>query len=223
MQKKQRAITDKEKNVKRESILNAARKLFFTHGYHGTTIEMITEQCKVSTGTFYLYFKNKVEIYKTLQKEGLDRLYEMIENSLSWPGMSSLSKLTEIAKTYFQFYTHYREYFDIIAVLSASPDELKEKQTDIAQDIDKKTTMLMKNIEGIIKEGVSKGEFKSIDTWKVTNIFWAMMDGLILLEERNNLLNVVGINLEAMIKEALKMTFYGIVANNDTTIRNEKD
>jgi len=216
-----RARTHEDKQQKRKKILEAAKELFFDKGYYGTKIEMITEKTGVSTGTFYLYYKNKIEIYKALQNEGLDILVDMITQVISWPGMSSLAKLSEIARTYFCYYNEYREYFDIMAVLSATPDELKETQTEISRIIDSKTYNLLKMIEGVIIEGVESGEFIQTDTWKSMNVFWGLMDGLILLAERNNIENVIGAGLEALIKQALEMAFYGIVKQKP--IENDKE
>lgn len=206
-----RARTEEDKLQKKKIILRAARDLFFKHGYYGTTIEMITEKAGVSTGTFYLYYRNKIEIYKALQDEGLDILIEMIDQVISWPGMSALAKLSDIARTYLRYYNDYREYFNIMAVLSVTPDELKETETEISRIIDSKTFELLKSIETVIEEGIEKGELIEIDTWKTTNILWGMMDGLILLAERHNIENVIGIGLEELIKQALGIAFYGMV------------
>ena len=215
-----RAKTHEDKQQKRKKILEAAKELFFDKGYYCTTIEMITQKAGVSIGTFYLYYKNKVEIYKALQDEGLDILFDMMKQVISWPAMSSLAKLSEIARTYFCYYNEHREYFDIMAVLSAIPDELKETQTEISRIIDRKTYNLLKMIEGVIIERVKSGEFIQMDTWKSVSVFWGLMDGLILLTERNNIENVTGVGLEVLIKQALEMAFYGIV--KQSLVENEK-
>jgi len=215
-----RARTLEAKHQKSQKILEAAKDLFFTKGYYGTSIEMITEKAGVSTGTFYLYYKNKIEIYKALQNEGLDILVDKITGVISRPGTSSLSKLSEVARTYFRYYNDHREYFDIISILSATPDELKETKTEISMIINSKAYNLLKVIEGVLKDGIETGEFIPMDTWKTTNAFWGLMDGLILLAERNNIENVIGVSLEELIKQAFEMAYYGIVKQRPT--ENEK-
>lgn len=42
----------------------AAIKLFYEHGYHGTTVSNITKEAGVAAGTFYLYFPSKIVLYK---------------------------------------------------------------------------------------------------------------------------------------------------------------
>lgn len=44
----------------------AAEQLFFKKGYHGTSINDITYKAKVAPGTFYIYFSDKLSLYKYL-------------------------------------------------------------------------------------------------------------------------------------------------------------
>jgi regulator of sigma E protease len=71
-----------------------------------------------------------------------------------------------------------------------------------------------KLIEGVVKEGVQNGEIVPIDTWKATNVYWGIMDGLILMSERHNMQNVVGVEIEELVKVAFEMTFYGIARSD---------
>jgi hypothetical protein len=50
-----------------------------------------------------------------------------------------------------------------------------------------------------------------MDTRKAATVFWGMMDGLILLDERDNIKNVIGVGLEDLIGQALEMSFGGMV------------
>ncbi|MBI9083653.1 MAG: TetR/AcrR family transcriptional regulator [Desulfobacterales bacterium] len=209
-----RARTPKAKQEKKEQILAAAKALFFEKGFYGTRIEMIAKKAGVSTGTVYLYYKNKIEVYKALQDEGVGILSEMISQVISWPGMSALAKLSEVARTYYRFHNEYREYFDIMAILCVTPKDLKESESEISKIIDGKTFSLLKMVEGVLQEGIEKSEFISLDTWKATNVFWGMLDGLILLAERRNIENVIGVDLEELFKQALEMSFYGILKQN---------
>ncbi|MGM0435994.1 MAG: TetR/AcrR family transcriptional regulator [Bacillota bacterium] len=45
-------------------IENAAIKLFYENGYHGTTVGNITREAGIAAGTFYLYFPSKLTLYK---------------------------------------------------------------------------------------------------------------------------------------------------------------
>lgn len=208
---KQRARTVEDKQKKKDTILKAARELFFKKGFYGTTIEMITSKAGVSTGIFYFYYKNKIEVFKALQDEGLDILQNTIDTVIAIPDMTAREKLLRLAHLYLGYYREYREYFDIMSIVCAAPDELKETDSELSTIIDDKTSGVLKKIERIIQDGIENGEFVSVDTWKVITVFWAMMDGLILLDERDNIKNVIGVGLDELVEQALDMSFHGIV------------
>jgi AcrR family transcriptional regulator len=52
----------REKEIRRESILRAAEKLFAEKGYRKTRIEDIADMAEVSVGAVYGHFKNKEEL-----------------------------------------------------------------------------------------------------------------------------------------------------------------
>lgn len=45
-------------------IVSTAIEVFYEKGYHSTTIKDITNTANIAAGTFYLYFKNKLVLYK---------------------------------------------------------------------------------------------------------------------------------------------------------------
>ena len=57
---------EREKNIRRKQILEAAEKVFAAKGFAGATMEDIAQQAELSPATFYLYFKNKEELYTHL-------------------------------------------------------------------------------------------------------------------------------------------------------------
>lgn len=204
-----RARTIEDKLLRRQLILKSAKEVFFDKGYQRATIELITERAGLSAGTFYLYFKSKQEIYRILYSDGIDIFHRMAEEAVSWPGMGTIAKLSAIAHAYYRFYTEHTEYFDILAFIHLHQDILHEPN-EMSSILDQKALDLLKMIESIIEEGVDSGEFAPMDTWKATNVLWGMMDGLVMLAERNNVM-VIGVSLEELIKQSLDMMFYGMV------------
>ena len=203
-----RARTREDKQQRKRLRLDAAKELFFDKGDGDATLEMITERAGLSTGTFYIYFKNKREIYMTLYADGIDIFHRMAREAISWPGMSALARVSAIAQAYHRFYTEYTEYFDILAFIHMHQAELKER-SEMASMLDRKAIELLKMIEGVIQEGIENGEFAPRDTWKATNALWGMMDGIVMLSERGNVM-VMGVSLEDLFKEAVTIVLYGM-------------
>ena len=57
---------DKNKQIKRESLLETAFNLFTSKGIHKTSISDIVDNAGVAKGTFYLYFQDKYDIRNKL-------------------------------------------------------------------------------------------------------------------------------------------------------------
>ncbi len=207
--KKTRARSARDKEQKKNALLESALELFTQHGYQGTSIEMITENIGFSTGTFYLYFKNKVEIYRILSAKGAEILQKMIEEAISWPGMTPLAQLSAIGSAYYRFYAEHRGYYDIVSVLNIGQAEFT-KDRKMLKPLEKQTINLLRLIEAVLIKGIEKGELKTVDTWKATNALWGMMDGIILLDVRNNL-GMIGNSIEELFKQGLEVVFNGLI------------
>lgn len=55
--------TEARKDARRRTILEAARRLFGSHGYHATTVPMIVAEADSSVGSFYAHFRNKEDVF----------------------------------------------------------------------------------------------------------------------------------------------------------------
>ncbi len=80
---------DKNKQLKRQSLLETAFMLFTTKGIHKTSISDIVENAGVAKGTFYLYFKDKYDIRNFF----LSERYHIIINILCKKGNKKMSTL----------------------------------------------------------------------------------------------------------------------------------
>jgi TetR/AcrR family fatty acid metabolism transcriptional regulator len=61
--------TEERKEARHRLFLDAATKLFGKHGYHATTVPMIVAEAKSSTGSFYMYFLNKEDVFNAALEE----------------------------------------------------------------------------------------------------------------------------------------------------------
>jgi AcrR family transcriptional regulator len=55
-------ISDEQRQARRDQILAAAWRCFFRKGIHGTSMEEILREAKLSAGAVYLYYKGKDEL-----------------------------------------------------------------------------------------------------------------------------------------------------------------
>src|SRR5215216_4053446 len=66
----------------RADLLAAARQVFTTRGYQDATIADVTQLADVATGTFYLHFQDKEELFVAVVEEGLHAIRDEIHDTL---------------------------------------------------------------------------------------------------------------------------------------------
>jgi len=63
---------------RRGDILAASYKVFARKGYHATNISDIAAELKIGHGTFYRYFKNKLDIFSHVLEDVMNRIAETV-------------------------------------------------------------------------------------------------------------------------------------------------
>lgn len=64
----------------KESLLQAALRVFATNGYHGSSVADIAKEAKVSKALFYHYFDNKNDLLVIFAKQRLEEWAPLVEN-----------------------------------------------------------------------------------------------------------------------------------------------
>jgi AcrR family transcriptional regulator len=97
---------------KKDSIINAALKLFSNNGYHKTTVSQIAKEAKVAKGTVYWYFDSKKQLFQAIILTGVERLTSQIESRVKEKD-DVLDKLKSIVMIYLEFINKARQHFKV--------------------------------------------------------------------------------------------------------------
>ena len=166
---------EREKEARKEQILAAARKLLFEKGLQSTSINQIARKAELGVGTIYFYYQSKEEIFYSLQDEGLDILFREID-SIGRADTPPDEKLRSTGMAYLRFSSEQKDYFDIINYFLATPTVILG--SELKAQIDHKGSLILKLIDGFIREGISGGMFRPVDSKKVAVMFWGALHGL---------------------------------------------
>ena len=196
-------------NQKKDKLINSAIELFIQNGYQKTSIEMIVEKSGMSIGSFYLHFKSKIELYRTLYSEAVDILNSILNETALWPGMTNVSRISALAASYLRFYKEYRGYYQIFAIIYIGQQDFTSNR-ELQEIMIQKAINNLKMIEGVLKDGVKTGELKEMDTWKAANALWGMMDGVIMQDVRGNT-EIFGGSLNDLYMQGLEIIINGMI------------
>ena len=170
----------KGKENRKNTILKAARRLFFDRGFKSVTVDNIAAKAEVSKGSIYLCFESKEEIYAQILISDNIALYERIKN-FSHTEASATQLLLEFARIYVDYFLNNNELFRILMtfMMQTSQMNLTEKQNN---ELIRSTNQNIMIISEIIQKGVDSGEFSPIgDIQQMQNGIWGMLNGIISL------------------------------------------
>ncbi len=171
---------DREKQQRKNDIVEAAESLFSEKGFKGTTMQEISERVELSKGTIYLYFKSKEELYLSVCVKGVAEFGEDLEAAASGAG-----GLEDIIKAvYMAYIRHSLEKPAIFRVLRDTFIE-QVRQNLSSETIEEISGIIRNWLElesGLIEEGIEHGVFrKDLDPYGFSLTAWRMSTGLIEL------------------------------------------
>jgi TetR/AcrR family transcriptional regulator, fatty acid metabolism regulator protein len=129
--------TEARKDARRHRLMDAATRMFGQHGYHAATVPMIVAEAKSSVGSFYMYFRNKEDIFAAVL-EGLgERIGEIVSESDARES-DPLMQIDRTLETLFLFLTENPQEARILIIESSglSPRLEKVRRTILAQQIE---------------------------------------------------------------------------------------
>jgi len=174
---------EREKERRREEILDAAQRVFVEKGLTTATVDDIAIAAELSKGTLYLYFESKEDIYIALMMRGLRLLYSMFNNIISVE-TSVVKILHRMEEAYTEFFNTQRNYFRMLDS-AFRPNVHKEVSEEMRRTY---TTESQKNWEQIIdlfNRGVREKKIRNdINPVDMAIIIWSNATALMTRIDR---------------------------------------
>ena len=143
--------TTREKKQKRQEIIRKAIHVFSQKGYHQTKIADITRALKISTGTFYLYFKNKRDLFI----EVIDDVFRNIVGEAAVAIKEEKDFLERLKIRGRVFYMNYTKYSEILHQLRAEMASEEQWPGEKLQKIYHGLTKpVIREIDAAVKDGI---------------------------------------------------------------------
>jgi TetR/AcrR family transcriptional regulator len=207
-----RARREREKEERRQSILQAAREVFFESGFHRATVDDVAERAEVSKGTVYLYFESKETILAFLLLEGLCELVGELEQAYAVESsLPADERLRRLGRAYLQFFQREPNYFRFL--MATDRGRFREVvPPQVYQQV------LEASIEGLnwavraVEQGMQDGLFGCCDARQAAAMLLATLNGVLQLMDHPLRREMVGVEREALYEAALEAVIRGLQA-----------
>lgn len=174
---------EREKEQRRNEILNAAEKVFFSKGFNHATMDEVAETAELSKGTLYLYFKNKEDLYFAITQRSMTILRTMFQDAVK-QHEKGIEKVRAIGRAYHKFSKDYKNYFDMMMHFEAVRSSLN-LDTCVFDEIHLKGQSVMQVLVEAIQTGIDDGTIRSnLDPLKTAFLLNGVSSGIIHLIAR---------------------------------------
>ncbi len=172
---------EKEKEIRRNDIIEAAERIFFTKGYDHATMDDVAKEAEFSKRTVYVYFNSKEQIYFEIMTRGYKLLIGMLKDDLQREkACNAIEEIRQISLTLYRFSKDYPEYFKAIMEYENGeldfqkgiPDQSREECYALGEEI-------LGHLTGTLEKGIAEGSIRiDLDVVKTALVLWACMIGV---------------------------------------------
>lgn len=152
------ARRDKEKQIRRESILDAAELIFFSKGFANSSMEEIAKQAQLSRPLLYVYFNDKAAIMRGVMLRAARTLEEYFSRALE-TGANGMQQIEGIGHSYYAFSKEQINYFNVLTQMNTFP-ESKADNTQIEEILDCKERISVIMVEAL-RNGMKDGSLNA--------------------------------------------------------------
>ena len=166
-----------ERKMRQDRILEGALSVFKEKGLDGATMDQIATAAGFGKATLYYYFRSKEEVFSAILVDGWQNIWESLEPVIAEEGsprktfVNVLIKIAENAQNrpgLFEF------LFNVPKAIKLDDQPWKDYQ-------DK----LYAIIQGLLEDGVKKGEFPKVDPQLMFKALGGLFMGLVFMGDRN--------------------------------------
>jgi len=200
---------ERERETRRQLILDVAKDVFAERGFLSATMEEIAEQCELAVGTLYRYFQSKEELYVSLLCEAMEMFHRGIETARN-SGTPPNEQLRAVWQFFYDFYREQPEYHRVLMFLHN--EGLRDTiSPDVIKDINRRAGRNFRLVAEIVQAGVDVGIYRpDLDTRGVVDVLWSLLMGLVQLVETRRNLDARADMLETLHRESFEWLECGL-------------
>lgn len=144
----------RRKSARREEILDAARHVFAQNGFEGTTVADVARQARVASGTVYLYFASKLDLFAALNARLLEVIVSAMRDADAPPDLREGTS----ARIHAVFAASI-EHRDLLRLVFLNPDP----RTEVARRMRRADEKRLRPLAELLRGGMEAGVVRRAD------------------------------------------------------------
>lgn len=159
---------EREKQLRRREIIQAALKIFAQKGYKATTLDEIAEKSEFGKGTIYNYFSSKEEIYKEIITSAIEQ-HQIIIRKIDEETATLHDFVEELLASLIRFSHENKESF--LLLLFTEIHQSFTASTEIARIMDNNKRKMTEFFVQKASKAIENKEIRDVDPKRVIRLF----------------------------------------------------
>lgn len=201
---------EREKQQRREEIVQAAEKVFFSKGFELATMDDIAAEAELSKGTLYLYFKSKEDLHLDVARKSIQLLRKITSKATEGEG-NALEKLGRMGRAVIEFSQRHPDQMKAIMTLEEmEPMALNATDSDVHEIVYEESTV--GSVVQLVEQGVQEKLIRAdIPALLVAHTLWMTVLSVIrFVTMRPGLIKALGLSQEQVFASHFQLVFNGI-------------
>ncbi len=202
--------TERRKARTAKAILDAAERLFLSHGFEATTMYDLSSEADVAVTSIYAHFGSKDGVYAALIDRALE-LDERYSREGLEGGSSPLERLVGMAEGYLRFARQHPAYFRFFRF--PPPDRpAPEAALRAAARVSERIRTETARIAELLREAIDEGVVRQLDPQSTAAYLWAAWDGVLASHLGPSNMDLSDAEFEQVLEQAREAMLLGLVA-----------
>jgi AcrR family transcriptional regulator len=169
-----RVVNKEEYELRRNAILDSARRLVYAKGYDGISIQDILADQQISKGAFYHYFSSKQALLEALIEHLADQMLELLNPIVHNENLPATEKLQRFFDVAARWKTARKEYLlTLMRTWYADENAILRLKTQAAL-----MPLISPLFTSIVRQGVKEGVFCTQFPDQACDIIFSMLQSL---------------------------------------------
>ena len=203
----------REKEQRKNEIIDAAERLFFVRGYEEVSMDEIARGVELNKATLYLYFKNKEALFAAVVLRGIGILQEQYRACME-NQVTGIVKVALLGEAYYRFSQEHPDYLRLIKFYGTERFSNENPGTAEVGDGYGTCRLILRDA---IREGIDDGTIRAdIDPWLASMYLMIAFMGVLSMEEKwKQVIMAEGFSYEQYCKEFFRFMTPALSAGDD--------
>jgi len=201
---------EREKQQRREEIIEAAEAVFFSKGFEKSTMDDIAEKAELSKGTLYLYFKSKEDLHMAVAHTAISMLKFSMEG-IEDMAEGAFEKLGRMGRATIEFARKYPDQMKSIMLLEGFDLQLISASASEVRDViykDSPVGLLIRIVEQGVREKLIRADIPSA---LIAHTLWLQTLSVIsFVTQKSSLIAMLELSPEKVYESHFELVLNGI-------------